>query len=105
MTPSDDTFWCTNPNHPVALAKWNDSQQHEVIAYHLGTGDTHLITAESAIILEILQKDNARMSAKEITRRFRASLNNPDLEFDSHDITESFLKPFQQLGFVEATRS
>lgn len=103
MTLRDETLWFINPSHPIALAQWNDTSPAEVIAYHLGTGDTHLLTTEGAMLLDILQRNGTHMRADEIADQFRRSLDNPSLEFDSNDIIEAFLIPFKQQGFIEAT--
>ena len=101
MPAHQDTLWYIDPNHPVLLIDWHDQPSKEIIAYHTATGDIHLITPDSALILELLQNQTQKLSAEEITERFRAKLNQPDLEFDQEDIINSFLLPFLDLELID----
>lgn len=97
MPPS--TLWFIDPDYPILLNRWND--QADVVAYHSGTGDAHQLTQEGALILELLQEENGKLSAENITERFRTKLNQPDLEFDTNDVINSFLIPFLELELVD----
>lgn len=91
--------WFVNPANPIFFAAWPG--EDEVVAYQSTSGDTHLISAMGAAVLELLQA--APLSAEAVFK---------DLFPDEEPVAEALatlrnnlLIHFKQLGLIEKSLS
>lgn len=92
-------IWFVNPVNPLFFADWPG--EDEVVAYQSTSGDTHLISAMGAAVLELLQA--APLSAEAL---FKALF--PDEEPVDEAVARlrnTFLIHFEQLGLIEKSLS
>lgn len=87
--------WFVNPANPIFFGAWPG--EDTVVAYQSTSGDTHLISAMGAAVLELLQV--GPLSAEAIFKDLF-----PDEEPVDSAITtlrNNFLLHFEQLGLIE----
>jgi PqqD family protein of HPr-rel-A system len=93
-----DPEWHVVGAFELLWRSWGD----EVIVYHTGSGDTHLLSPAAAEVLRTLQRTPT--NAKELTAQVAASLKTPpDEEFELH--IEDVLATLNRLGIIERVHS
>lgn len=91
--------WFVNSANPVLFGAWPGEEA--VVAYQSTSGDTHLISAMGAAVLELLQA--APLSAESL---FKALFPDEEPVEDAvATLRNNFLIHFEQLGLIEKSFS
>src|SRR5438046_130901 len=77
---------------------WRAWDDHEVVVYHLPSGNTHLLNLVAAEALHALERD--ALDSSELVEHVAWSLETrPDRTFPQH--IETLLVQFDELGLIE----
>ena len=94
MVTQSHPRWRMSRAFSVQLHSWGD----ESVAYHDGSGDTHLLGPVEAATIRALQKSPADVDG--LTRDVAVDLNLPeDAELATH--LNALIREFHKLGLVE----
>lgn len=94
MTSHRPLRWRLPRNFQIHLQSWDD----ETVAYHSGSGDTHLLGPVETAALHALQRQAADVG--NLARHVAADLDLPaDQELIAH--LDALMLEFQKLGLVE----
>lgn len=80
-------------NHKVLLRCWDDA----CVAYHIESGDTHLLTAVSGQVLQMLLANPA--ATHELTQALLTPVDEADM---AGEVLEDTLRQLSHLGLIEA---
>lgn len=91
--------WFVNPVNPIFFGAWPG--EDDVIAYQSTSGDTHLVSAMGAAVLELLQVGPLSVEA------IFADLFPDEVLDDTavSNLRNNLLIHFEQLGLIEKTLS
>jgi PqqD family protein of HPr-rel-A system len=77
---------------------WRAWDDHEVVVYHIPSGNTHVLNLVAAEALHALERD--ALDSSELVERVASSLEtSPDDTFGQH--IEKLLAQFDELGLIE----
>jgi len=94
MVTHSHSRWRMPREFSVLLRSWGD----ETVAYHDGSGDTHLLGPVEAAAIRALQESPANV--EDLTRQVASDLNVPaDTELATH--LTALVREFHKLGLVE----
>lgn len=94
MTSNEASRWRLPRGFPIRLQSWDD----ETVAYHDGSGDTHLLGPVEAAAIRALQRRPANVEG--LMQEVAAELNLPaDAVLRAH--LDALVYEFHKVGLIE----